>query len=213
MNGGMQCVMLAYTVTPRATRCQRVKRIVSSVFYCLVMSNQRSVTMTYSVSSWGSDIRNAETKFFPMVADCLEQLNNGNATDLAKLLCITHGKKSGIITVIEGERLKFATPLKRILSSALENVEFKFDEKKKSGVKIKVGDNGGASTDRIQALRQLGKATIASKAFKDAFPTLAKPKAEKTDVQRREQLHNYMAKFAKDNGLSIEQVKAMASAL
>ena len=61
--------------------------------------------MTYSVKEWGNDVRGAETKFFPMVADCLEQLNNGNSTDLAKLLCITHGKKSGIITVIEGERL------------------------------------------------------------------------------------------------------------
>lgn len=126
--------------------------------------------MTYSVKDWGSDVRNAETRFFPMVADCLEQLNNGNSTDLAKLLCITHGKKSGIITVIEGERLKFAAPLKRILAHSLENVEFRFDEKKKAGVRIKVGDNGGASIDRIQALRNLGKATIASKAFKEAFP-------------------------------------------
>ena len=130
--------------------------------------------MTYTVANWGSDIRNAETRFFPMVADCLEQLNNGNSTDLAKLLCITHGKKSGIITGIEGERLKFAAPLKRILAHSLENVEFRFDEKKKAGVRIKVGDNGGASTDRIQALRNLGKATIASKAFKEAFPTAEK---------------------------------------
>lgn len=130
--------------------------------------------MTYSVKEWGNDVRGAETKFFPMVADCLEQLNNGNSTDLAKLLCITHGKKSGIITVIEGERLKFAAPLKRILAHSLENVEFRFDEKKKAGVRIKVGDNGGASTDRIQALRTLGKATITSKAFKEAFPTAEK---------------------------------------
>jgi len=168
--------------------------------------------MTYSVKDWGSDIRNAETRFFPMVADCLEQLNNGNSTDLAKLLCITHGKKSSIITVIEGERLKFATPLKRILNYALEGVEIKFDAKKKAGVRIKVGDNGGASTDRIQALRNLGKATIASDAFKAAFPVLTAAKPEKSHDQRVEQLHTYMAKMAKEMGVSFAQVQAMASA-
>jgi hypothetical protein len=160
--------------------------------------------MTYSVKDWGSDVRNAETRFFPMVADCLEQLNNGNSTDLAKLLCITHGKKSSIITVIEGERLKFATPLKRILNHALEGVEIKFDVKKKAGVRIKVGDNGGASTDRIQALRNLGKATIASKAFKDAFPTPEK-------VAKEKDLQAWAERAIKSNGA--DKLEAMIAAL
>jgi len=160
--------------------------------------------MTYTVASWGSDIRNAETRFFPMVADCLEQLNNGNSTDLAKLLCITHGKKSSIITVIEGERLKFATPLKGILNHALEGVEIKFDAKKKSGVKIKVGDNGGASTDRIQALRQLGTATVSSKAFKEAFPAPEKA-AKDFDASA------WAERAVKSNGA--DQLEAMIAAL
>ena len=166
--------------------------------------NMKGNIMTYSVKDWGSDIRNAETRFFPMVADCLEQLNNGNSTDLAKLLCITHGKKSSIITVIEGERLKFATPLKRILNHALEGVEIKFDAKKKSGVKIKVGDNGGASTDRIQALRQLGKATVASKAFKDAFPAPEKAAKQFDAIAWAE-------RAVKSNGA--DQLEAMIAAL
>ena len=95
--------------------------------------------MTYSVKDWGSDVRNAETRFFPMVADCLEQLNNGNSTDLAKLLCITHGKKSSIITVIEGERLKFATPLKRILNHALEGVEINLMLRKRRAFASRLG--------------------------------------------------------------------------
>lgn len=168
--------------------------------------------MTYTVANWGSDIRNAETKFFPMVADCLEQLNNGNSTDLAKLLCITHGKKSGIISVIEGERLKFAAPLKRILSYALENVEFRFDEKKKAGVKFKVGDNGGASVDRIQALRVLGKSTVASDAFKKAFPVIKKDKGEKSHDDMQKHCGATIDRLAKEWGIPRNQIKAMFSA-
>ena len=168
--------------------------------------------MTYTVANWGSDIRNAETKFFPMVADCLEQLNNGNSTDLAKLLCITHGKKSGIISVIEGERLKFAAPLKRILSYALENVEFRFDEKKKAGVKFKVGDNGGASVDRIQALRVLGKSTVASDAFKKAFPVIKKDKGEKSHDDMQKHCGATIDRLAKEWGMPRNQIKAMFSA-
>jgi len=168
--------------------------------------------MTYTVANWGSDIRNAETKFFPMVADCLEQLNNGNSTDLAKLLCITHGKKSGIISVIEGERLKFAAPLKRILSYALENVEFRFDEKKKAGVKFKVGDNGGASVDRIQALRVLGKSTVASDAFKKAFPVIKKDKGEKSHDDMQKHCGATIDRLAKEWNMPRNQIKAMFSA-
>jgi len=168
--------------------------------------------MTYSVKDWGSDVRNAETRFFPMVADCLEQLNNGNSTDLAKLLCITHGKKSGIISVIEGERLKFAAPLKRILSYALENVEFRFDEKKKAGVKFKVGDNGGASVDRIQALRVLGKSTVASDAFKKAFPVIKKDKGEKSHDDMQKHCGATIDRLAKEWGIPRNQIKAMFSA-
>lgn len=168
--------------------------------------------MTYTVKEWGNDVRGAETKFFPMVADCLEQLNNGNSTDLAKLLCITHGKKSGIITVIEGERLKFAAPLKRILSYALENVEFRFDEKKKAGVKFKVGDNGGASVDRIQALRVLGKSTVASDAFKKAFPVIKKDKGEKSHDDMQKHCGATIDRLAKEWGIPRNQIKAMFSA-
>ena len=102
--------------------------------------------------------------------------------------------------------------LKRILAVALSDVKFTFKDGKAS---CKVGKNGGLNHDVLEGVKVLAasKVGVKSQAFKDAFPTLAKPKAEKTDVQRREQLHNYMAKFAKDNGLSIEQVKAMASAL
>ena len=159
--------------------------------------------MTYTVATWGSDVRNAETKFCGIVADCLEQLNNGNSTDLAKLLCITHGKKSGIISVIEGEKLQYAAPLKRVLAKALEGVEYRFDPKKKSGVKFKSSDNGGANTDVIQALRVLGAARVQSKAFRDTFPTV---KVEKEfDVQ------SWAERAIKSNGA--DKLEAMIAAL
>lgn len=86
--------------------------------------------MTHTASKWASDLRSAEYNFLPTVVEALEQFNNGNTTDLAKLLCITHGKKSGIIKVVEGDRMAYAAPLKRILAKALDGVEAKFDKKK-----------------------------------------------------------------------------------
>ena len=168
--------------------------------------------MTYTVATWGSDVRNAETKFCGIVADCLEQFNNGNSTDLAKLLCITHGKKSGIITVIEGEKLQYAAPLKRVLAKALEGVEFRFDPKKKSGVKFKSSDNGGANTDVIQALRVLGAARVQSKAFKDTFPIVKKETGEKSLDEKQKQVAAYIDRLAKEWNMPREQVKAVISA-
>lgn len=159
--------------------------------------------MTYTVATWGSDVRNAETKFCGIVADCLEQLNNGNSTDLAKLLCITHGKKSGIISVIEGEKLQYAAPLKRVLAKALEGVEYRFDPKKKSGVKFKLSDNGGANTDVIQALRVLGSARVQSKAFRDTFPTVK--------VEKEFDVKAWAERVIKSNGA--DQLEAMIAAL
>ena len=168
--------------------------------------------MAYTVTTWASDVRNAETKFCTIVADCLEQLNNGNSTDLAKLLCITHGKKSGIVKVLEGEKLQYAAPLKRVLAKALQGVDFKFDAKKKSGVKFKASENGGADTDVIQALRVLGAARVQSKAFKDAFPVVKKETGEKSLDEKQKQVAAYIDRLAKEWNMPREQVKALISA-
>ena len=168
--------------------------------------------MAYTVTTWASDVRNAETKFCTIVADCLEQFNNGNSTDLAKLLCITHGKKSGIIKVIEGERLQYAAQLKRVLAKALQGVDFKFDAKKKSGVKFKASENGGADTDVIQALRVLSATRVQSKAFKDAFPVVKKDKGEKSHDDMQKHCGSTIDRLAKEWNMPRNQVKAMFSA-
>ncbi len=198
--------MLAYTLTPRATRCQRVKHPVSRVFYCVAMSNYgKENDMTYSVKDWGSDVRNAETRFFPMVADCLEQLNNGNSTDLAKLLCITHGKKSSIITVIEGERLKFATPLKRILNPALEGVEIELEnkeEEQKQEPEIKVEETQAPVKEEPKAKEE--ELEEYSQSVKRRIDKLTRKMRE---AERREQAAIEYAKTVQQDIKTIESKK------
>lgn len=135
-----------------------------------------------NITSWISSARNAETQFFAVVAKALEQFNNGNHSDLAKLLCICNGKKTNNgIKVIEGERLKFAPHLKRIMDQSVEGeVSFKYDPELKLGVKFTKGDNGGFSTARIEALRVLGQATVQSAAYKEAFPVKKKEPVKKS---------------------------------
>jgi len=169
--------------------------------------------MTDYVKSWVSNARGAEYGFFKAVEYALDQFGQKNNKPIYALIAFTNGKSFGNYKVEDGYKLsQFSAPLKRILAVALSDVKFTFKDGKAS---CKVGKNGGLNHDVLEGVKVLAasKVGVKSKAFAEAFPTLTKPKAEKTDVQRREQLHNYMAKFAKDNGLSIEQVKAMASAL
>lgn len=168
--------------------------------------------MSNNVANWASNVRGAEYNFLPVVVNAFEQFNKGNTTEIAKLLCITNGRKSGIIKVIEGDLLQYAAPLKRIMAKVFEGVEVKFNSKKKSGVDFKMSDNGGANTDQIEGLRVLGKVRVTSKAFKKAFPVVKKETDPKTPEQIREQFWNYMEKFSKDTGLPMAQVKAIASA-
>lgn len=137
--------------------------------------------MPANISTWIANARNAETQFFAVVARALEQFNNNNHSDLAKLLCICNGKKTNKgIKVIEGERLKFAPHLKRILDHSIEGeVSFKYDPELKLGVKFTKGENAGFSTARIEALRVLGQATVQSAAYKEAFPPIKRETKDK----------------------------------
>jgi hypothetical protein len=57
------------------------------------------------------------------------------------------------------------------------------------------------------------KAMIKDEAFDNAFPKPDVAPAIKTVDQQREQLTNYLEKFAKDNGITFENAKAMVSSL
>jgi len=171
--------------------------------------------MSYDVSTWAGNVRNAEAKFLGVVAHSLEQFSNGNYSDLAKLLSITHGKKSKAIKVIEGDRLQFATPLRNILKKALSDVNMRFDPEKPLGVVFKVGANGGVNHDVIEGLQEFSKRnyTIRHKVFKEAFKPERKEAKEKTLGEKQKQVKTYLEKFAKDNGMTFEQAKALVSGL
>jgi len=169
--------------------------------------------MTNQVNNWIKDTRNSEYGFFKAVVFALESFNNGDGNSLGKLLSITHGKTAKRLKTVQGDRLQYATPLANILSHALEGVEFKYDKTADFGVVFTRGDNGGASTDRIEALKVLGRTSIRCDTFKAAFPKIAKDKKKKTLEQKQKQATAWLGKFAKDNGMSVKAAKALISAL
>ena len=169
--------------------------------------------MTNQVNTWIKDTRNSEYGFFKAVVFALESFNNGDGNSLGKLLSITHGKTAKRLKTVQGDRLQYATPLANILSHALEGVEFKYDKTADFGVVFTRGDNGGASTDRIEALKVLGRTSIRCDTFKAAFPKIAKDKKKKTLEQKQKQATAWLQKFAKDNGMSVKAAKALISAL
>lgn len=143
-----------------------------------------------TVNTWAGNAVRAETQFFGTVARAMEQFNKGNRGDLYKLLCVTHGKTCKGITVIEGERLKFAPHVKRLIAhcgSGLDVSDFAFNAKEPLGVKCKAeGKNAGFDTAKIEGLKTLGKATIQSKAYKEAFPPIKREVKAKTPKQKAE---------------------------
>lgn len=155
-----------------------------------------------TVNTWAGHARNAETQFFGTVARAFEQFNNGNRGDLYKLLCVTHGKKCKGILTIEGERMKFAPHVKRLIShcgSGLDVSDFVFDAKEALGVKCKAeGKNAGFDTAKIEGLKVLGKATVQSKAYKETFPPIKREVKTKTPKQQAEAAVKRDKKAAKE---------------
>lgn len=166
--------------------------------------------MTNHVNNWLSNMRGAEYGFFKAVVQALESFNDGDKNSLGKLLCITHGRTCKRLKIVEKDRMPYATPLKRILDHALENVTYKFDKDQDFGVVFVKGDNGGVSSDRIEALRMLGAKTIRDKAFKETFPAI-----KKTEVKPREDKAVVVSgiKSAKKNGMAMEKYMAMVTAM
>jgi hypothetical protein len=168
--------------------------------------------VTDYVKAWVSNARGAEYGFFKAVEYALEQFGEKNNKPMYALIAFTNGKSFGSYKIEDGYSLsQFSAPLKRILNVALSDVKFTFKDGKAS---CKVGKNGGLNHDVLEGVRVLAasKVGVKSQAFKDAFPAVAAAKVEKTRDQKREQLINYMTKFAKDNGFTLAEVKAMASA-
>ena len=169
--------------------------------------------MTDAVQNFISNARGAEYGFLKAVAHSLECFGEKNNKPLYALMAFTNGKKFGNYRIEEGHSLvQFSAPLKRILNVALSDVKFTFKEGKAG---VKVGKNGGLNHDVLEGVKVLAasKTRVKSEAFDNAFPVIRAVPVEKTAEQKNALLHAYMAKFATTNGLSIGQVKAIASAI
>lgn len=169
--------------------------------------------MTDHVKNFLSNAQGAEYGFFKAVVQALESFNEGDTNSLGKLLVVTHGKVCKRIKRKEPARLVYATHLKRILDHSLEGVTYKFNKELDFGVSFEKGDNGGVNTDRIEALKVLAGKSIRDKAYKDAFPVIKKETGEKTLEQKQKQAQAWLARFAKDNGMTVEAAKALVSSL
>lgn len=158
--------------------------------------------MTNYVSDWMSNVRGAEYGFLKAVVYALEQFDEKNNLPLYAMIAICNGKPFGSYKIIEGDRLVYATPLRRILDKALSGVEFVFKDRK---VSVRVSPNGGVNHDALETLRMLGTIpgmSIRNDAFKAAFP--AKEKVKKTIEAEKGAKH--VAKYLKGNGLSLGDV-------
>lgn len=169
--------------------------------------------MSNYTQTWLNNATGAEYGFIRAVVHALESFNNGDTNALGKMLTVTHGKKCKRIKRQEPERLVYAAPLKRILGHALEGVSYKFNKDADFGVVFECGDNGGVSLEHIKALKQFAGKTVRDKGFKEAFPVIKKDKGEVTLEQKQAKAKAWAERFAKDNGMTVEAVKALVSAL
>lgn len=173
--------------------------------------------------AWASNAVELETSFLTTVVDALDQLSQGNRTDLSILLTVTHGIKTNLVPVIEGERMKFATPLKRILFACYPELGFKADKKKASGVVYtqtfgaELPDECGTPDSNMNWLRVMAEdgVTVKSDRFK-AFMKDTTPEkivVTKTAAQSREKASKDVVRLLKVADASKHDPLAYARAM
>jgi hypothetical protein len=158
------------------------------------------------VSDWASNARGAEYGFIKAVIYALEQFGEKNNKPVCTLLAICNGKHYGKFKIVQGDRLAYATPLKRVLNKALSNTTFVFKDGK---VSVKVGENGGLNADMLEALRMLATVSgmsIRHAKFKEMFPAEPKRADEKPKDEVAKAEAKRIAKALKDKGLTMADV-------
>ena len=166
-----------------------------------------------AVETFISNSRGAEYGFFKAVQVALINFKDKNNLSFYKLAAYTNGKKFGRVQADPSGK-RFNSPLKRIIEQALPNVKLVFKDGKcavkiEGEIDIKLLDNAIKSVEMLAA----SKTMIASEAFDNAFPKPDVLPTIKTVDQQRDQLTKYLEKFAKDNGITFENAKAMVSSL
>lgn len=161
---------------------------------------------------WATDAVNLERGFLPAVVEALTQWDNGNRTDLSILLTVTHGIKTDLVPVIEGQRLPFATPLKKILGFVMPDMTYKADKKKASGVTyvLELDADGDPYCDpaivreELEAMAESG-VTVKSDMFKEwvkinTAPKEVEPKPHAATVEKAAKDAPRTVKTAYDQG-------------
>jgi hypothetical protein len=127
------------------------------------------------VASWMGSVRGSEYGFLKAVVYALEQFEHKNNKPLSAMVAICNGKVFSGYKIVEGDRLPYAAPLKRILAKALSGCDLKFVDGKS---KWKVAQNGGVNRDILDGLRVLVASdrtcSVRSDAFKEMFPVVKK---------------------------------------
>lgn len=160
-----------------------------------------TLTNVSPVMNWAENAVDLERGFIPAVIAAFDQFAQENYTDLSILLTVTHGIKTDLVPVIEGERMAFATPLKRMLSIVMPSVTFKRDKAKASGVSYTrvldadSEDNALVNEHALDTLRDLAERGATSKG--DAFKAWLSYYTPEKDVEAKS-LAEAQDKAAKD---------------
>lgn len=160
-----------------------------------------------AVTSWLSGAKSAEYGFFLAVYIALDHFTNGNRDPLAKMITVCNGKKAKRIRNVEGQKLMYSAPLKRILQHCLANVGVKADASKDFGVAWTVPDNAGVNRDKTELVKALaqGGESPRGKTFRDVFPPLANGTAkEKTEAELLAAKKAALVKWCGDNGIKLD---------
>jgi len=127
------------------------------------------------VASWMSSVRGSEYGFLKAVIYALEQFEHKNNKPLSAMVAICNGKPFSGYKIVEGDRLPYAAPLKRVLAKALSGCELRFVDGKS---KWKVAANGGLNREILDGLRVIVSSdktcSVRSDAFKEMFPVVKK---------------------------------------
>lgn len=163
------------------------------------------------VSAWLSDAKSSEFGFIKATHTALVMfIEHGNRDPLAKLLTVVNGKTAKRIRNVEGQKMVFAAPLKRILSHVLPNTTAKYSATSDFGVawSTKTKANQVSDADMLAKLESLVADAVSpfSKTFKETFPPITKTKAEldaeAKAAKGREMFLKYAAKMQEEYGFS-----------
>ena len=163
-----------------------------------------------AVNVWLSKAHGAEYGFMLAAYASFEQFAKGNRDPLAKLLTVVNGKKAKRIKRVEGEKLAFAAPLRRLVAHCLPNVSAKYNGASDFGVAWTVATGTNDLTDTVM-MEKLEAFTLEenrispfSKTFKEHFPPIAATPKQKAQAELIKAKVKALNKWLEENDITKE---------